>query len=149
MRIVGIDPGQSGAIAVLDECGLVRTFRFSRMDENDVWGCLSNLDDGNTSCFLEKVHATPQMGVTSAFKFGCGYKMAHCFAIAAGLDPILVTPQKWQKELGLISTGRKIGKGDTDKKNRNKAMAKELFPEVQVTHATADALLIAHYGRLQ
>ena len=42
------------------------------------------------------------------------------------------------------------GKGETpaQKKNRHKALAEELFPEVKrVTHANADALLIAEYGR--
>jgi hypothetical protein len=58
-----------------------------------------------------------------------------------------VTPQKWQKEFGLIVTGRGLGQDDTAKKNRNKARAQELFPGIKITHAIADALLIAEYGR--
>jgi hypothetical protein len=37
-------------------------------------------------------------------------------------------------------------KGD---KNVSKRRAQELFPQLKVTHATADALLIAEYGRRQ
>jgi hypothetical protein len=37
-----------------------------------------------------------------------------------------------------------LTKGD---KNVTKSRAQELFPEVKVTHAIADALLIAEYGR--
>jgi hypothetical protein len=48
--------------------------------------------------------------------------------------------------LGLIQSGRTIGQND-DKKQRNKAKAEELFPGQRITHATADALLIAEYCR--
>jgi len=37
-----------------------------------------------------------------------------------------------------------LSKGD---KNVTKAKAQEQFPNIKVTHATADALLIALYGR--
>jgi hypothetical protein len=39
---------------------------------------------------------------------------------------------------------RCLTKGD---KNVSKARAQELFPALKITHATADALLIAEYGR--
>lgn len=67
--------------------------------------------------------------------------------LAAGLRVEYVSPQKWQRALGLLSKGRGLGQGDTAKKNRNKAKAQELFPGVKVTHAIADALLLAEYGR--
>ena len=37
-----------------------------------------------------------------------------------------------------------LSKGD---KNVTKSRAQELFPELKITHAIADALLIAEYGR--
>ena len=95
---------------------------------------------------LEKVWATPQMGVTSAFSFGhnlgwiCGVLDAH------GRGYQEITSMKWQRELGLIQSGRHIGQND-DKKARNKAKAEALFPSQKITHATADALLIAEYCR--
>jgi hypothetical protein len=46
----------------------------------------------------------------------------------------------WQKALGCLT------KGD---KNITKRKAQEMFPGIKVTHATADSLLIAHYGTLQ
>ncbi len=49
-----------------------------------------------------------------------------------------VTPQKWQKTLSCLSRGDK---------NITKAKAQQLFPGLRVTHATADALLIAEYAR--
>ena len=62
---------------------------------------------------------------------------------AAGIRWEYVTPQKWQREFGLILP--KLS--NTDKKNRHKAVAQQLFPDVKITHAIADALLIAEYCR--
>ena len=49
-------------------------------------------------------------------------------------------PQVWQKALGCMTGGDK---------NVTKRRAQELFPGHKITHATADALLIAHYGTKQ
>jgi hypothetical protein len=43
----------------------------------------------------------------------------------------------WQKSLGCLTHGDK---------NVSKAAAQRLFPGMKITHATADALLIAYYG---
>jgi hypothetical protein len=59
---------------------------------------------------------------------------------AAGIPFTRIRPQVWQKELGCLT------KGD---KNVTKRKAQELFPSLKVTHATADALLIAKYGTKQ
>ena len=42
-----------------------------------------------------------------------------------------------------VEDGRPV---DTAKKNRNKAKAQELHPELKITHAIADAILICEYG---
>ena len=49
-----------------------------------------------------------------------------------------VTPQKWQKALGCRTGGDK---------NVSKARAQALFPLQNITHAIADALLLAEYCR--
>jgi hypothetical protein len=54
----------------------------------------------------------------------------------------MVRPQKWQGFLGL-------GKSEGDKtkwKNKLKAKAQNLFPSLDVTLSTADALLLLEYG---
>jgi hypothetical protein len=62
-------------------------------------------------------------------------------ALTAACIPFArIRPQVWQKELGCLT------KGD---KNVSKRKAQELFPSMKVTHATADALLIAKYGTQQ
>lgn len=56
-----------------------------------------------------------------------------------------VTPQKWQKALQL---GTKGNKSNTEWKNKLKARAQQLFPNVPMTLAVADALLILEYSKI-
>ena len=143
---VGIDPGKSGGIAILGaDQWEAETHKIADLTLRDLWELLASLEPA--VCILEKVSASPQMGVVSAFKFGWSFGSLHMGAVAAGLRVELVTPQKWQRHFGLIVKGRGLGQRDVDKKNRNKAKAQELFPAVKVTHAIADALLLADYGR--
>ena len=86
----------------------------------------------------------PKQGVASTFKFGRSYGNLEAFLIAAEIPFERVVPSVWQREFGLIS---KKGETKTAKKNRHKAKAQELFPSVKVTHAVADALLIAEWHR--
>ena len=150
--IVGIDPGRSGGIAIWTDSG-VEVHKMPAT-EMDMYSILCHIPGSTrTGCgavaFVEKVHASPQMGVVSAFKFGRSVGEIHMMCIALGMRLEYVTPQKWQKHFGLILSGRGLGQRNTDKKNRNKARAQELFPGIKCTHATADALLILEYGRQQ
>jgi crossover junction endodeoxyribonuclease RuvC len=80
----------------------------------------------------------PGQGVTSTFTFGEGFGKLQMALCAAKIPYQFITPLKWQKFLGCMT------KGD---KNVSKAAAQRLFPDIKVTHAIADALLIAEYNR--
>jgi hypothetical protein len=95
-----------------------------------------NLFDARAT--LELVHSSPQMGVKSAFTFGEGYGRLQMALTALGVPYERVRPQAWQKAMGCLT------KGD---KNVSKRRAQELFPALKVTHAIADALLIAEFAR--
>ena len=58
-----------------------------------------------------------------------------------------VSPGVWQREFNLPTI--KAAGSSTKKKNEHKARAQELFPQFNMTHAIADALLIAEWGRRQ
>ena len=94
--------------------------------------------------YIEKVSSSPQMGVTSAFTFGRGYGFLRGLLTAYNYPFEEVLPRKWQASFGM-----KKGKDEsnTQWKNRLKGKAQQLFPHLKVTLATADALLIAEYGR--
>ena len=134
MTYVGIDPGKSGGIAVISR-GCVSVQSMPETD-HDVLKALRLATDGATVAVLEFVRSSPQMGVTSAFTFGRGYGGLRMALAALEIPYREVTPRKWQAYMGCLS------KGD---KNITKQRAQELFPWLNVTHANADALLLAEY----
>lgn len=106
--------------------------------ERDVWEWLQGALGGSDFAYIERVHSMPKQGVASSFTFGRSYGFLRGCLIASGIPFEEVTPQTWQKALGCLSRGDK---------NVTKAKAQQLFPSLKITHATADALLIAEYGR--
>jgi hypothetical protein len=147
--IIGIDPGKSGGIAWIDETGRACVEKMPdtlkdlwELIEKDILHATGNLYFGNSTrnckAYLEQISSSPQMGVVSAFTFGNGYGHLEMALTAAGISFERVTPQKWQKAMGCLT------KGD---KNVSKRKAQELFPHLKITHAIADACLIAEYGR--
>ena len=141
---LGIDPGASGGIAWLQPNephmkGLDRREADKMPDtERDTWELIRRWRDSATLAVIEAVHSMPKQGVASSFKFGRSYGFLRGCLIASGIPFEEVTPQRWQKELGCLSRGDK---------NVTKARAQQLFPSLKVTHATADALLLAEYAR--
>ncbi|MCK9245234.1 MAG: hypothetical protein M0R74_15470 [Dehalococcoidia bacterium] len=138
---VGIDPGQSGGLAILTSTEIVNVIKFKDQtpaDISDIFEYLLSYDTCAMFAFIEKVHAMPKQGVTSTFKFGVSYGFLQGMLVAHKIPYDFVTPQKWQKELGCMS------KGD---KNITKQKAQQLYPKMKITHAIADAILIAEYCR--
>ena len=140
---MGIDPGQSGGIAVIRGTGRVMILELMPVTERDIWLRLKGLTVHKA--YIEKVHAMPQQGVSSTFKFGCGYGGLRMALTAAGIPFDEVTPQAWQKALGIVKRAKTESKNDHKKKLLQKAQ--QLFPNVKITLKTADALLIAEYCR--
>jgi len=142
MRFIGIDPGKSGGIAVITENDYLAT----KMPDT-LMGVLSHIEAIKTAAetrgekvfaILERVASSPQQGVCSAFTFGQGYGALQMALLAARIPFDRVTPQQWQKFMRCLTKGNK---------NVSKARAEELFPKLKITHAIADALLIAEYAR--
>jgi crossover junction endodeoxyribonuclease RuvC len=144
---IGIDPGKSGGIAWIHDgkpC-------VEKMPETiqDLWELIDSIKGQscnplgigtlNAVAVLEQVNAMPGQGVTSCFTFGNGFGHLEMALTAAGIPFVRVRPQKWQTAMGCLT------KGD---KNVSKRRAQELFPSMKITHATADALLIAEYARI-
>lgn len=139
---IGIDPGKSGGIAIIDS--RVTFTRPMPSSERGIWEVIAVEDNSHTFAVIEKVHAMPKQGVTSMFTFGVGYGGLRMALIAAGIPFEEVTPQKWQKSFGMV---RKKSELNSVWKRRLMAKAQQLFPLVDVTLKTADALLIAEYAR--
>lgn len=139
--IVGIDPGKKGAITLMDMSGEHwHTYNTEKLTEHDMASILLNNADKIRVCYIELIRSMPAAarGSIGAFVFGrnCGTWIG--ILAAARVKYIEVTPQKWMGHL------RCRTKGD---KNVTKRKAQELFPRLKITHANADSILIAEYGR--
>ena len=139
--VIGIDPGKHGGIAwITDGKPCVEKMPDTLQDLWELLVSISlNAETGGTGihAYLEQVSSSPGMGVVSAFTFGNGFGHIEMALTAASISFERVRPQVWQKAMGCMT------KGD---KNVSKRKAQELFPQIKVTHAIADALLIAKYG---
>lgn len=136
MKVIGIDPGKNGGIAVREE-GLSSCYPMPST-EADIFSLLETLSAPcQPFCYIEKVHSMPGQGSVSVFTFGQGYGFLRGCLTSLRIPFDTVAPRKWQSVLNCLS------KGD---KNVTKAKAQQLFPHLKVTHKTADAVLIAEYG---
>lgn len=146
LRYLGVDPGKSGGIAIVDEGGRIVVAERMPETERDLLDLLRNHAPADrTHALLEKVHAAPKMGVSSAFTFGRGYGALLMALTALELPFDLTSPHKWQAEMGCLAPkSTEFGKKD---KNINKRRAQQVFPSAKVTHAISDALLLAEYCR--
>jgi len=152
---IGIDPGWSGGIAVLDQWGGVKhvsTFNDRTEMEvvESVWDWLVGDEEKSlpSRCVIEKVHAFPGQGVSSVFKFGHSYGLLRAAVILSRIPWEEVTPKKWSTKMKVA----KAPKGKKKDKGLNLARAQQLFPNVKMTktgkqNSFYDALMLAEYGR--
>jgi len=151
MMFLGVDPGAGGGLAFLFDSGTVVSVIKMPETERDILDALREHAGAETRAVIERVHSSPQMGVSSAFRFGQSYGGLRMAIIAVGIPLDDVTPQRWQAAIGGLASAtdrRADGQGFKGRdKNISKARAQVLFPAVRVTHALADALMIAEYCR--
>lgn len=145
IAVLGCDPGVRGGLAVLAGDGRVAHVRafYPDMTRNDLSAALYQAMDllkaeGSLNVYLEKVNTRPGEGHQGAFTFGRVYGGLEQAFLAHGAKLHDVYPMTWQGRLECMSAGNK---------NVTKARAAQLFPGVKMTHAVADALLIAEHGR--
>jgi len=149
----GIDPGASGAIAVLSEEGhFVAVFdmpvlevKVGKAIKRRVNAELLAYEVGlypNAVAVLEQVSSMPGQGVSSMFAFGESYGIVKGVLAAFQIPTHLVTPVKWKKAMELNAS-----------KDGSRAKAIQMWPG----HASmfkrvkddgrAEACLIAEFGR--
>jgi len=143
MYYFGIDPGESGAAVLIksekSKIEVDRIFTFYKgQSDLDIAEAIEDMAWRIDSCVIEKLHAYPVRGSIGNFKLGRHYGMLRAFLTAYGVDYKEVLPRVWQKALECLTGGNK---------NVTKKKAQELFLDVKVTHAIADALLLAEYAR--
>lgn len=142
MIYIGIDPGKSGAMAIIFD-GMDETI-LTPFDEREYAHLLRELNSQIAKACLEHVTAMPKQGVTSMFNFGQNFGYIKGLLEAFQIPYELVRPQKWKKEFGISD------------KNSSVECCKRLFPGVDLRRTErcrkdddglAEALLMAEYAR--
>ena len=136
---VAVDPGSSGA-AVIREVGGTVLDIMAYSEPGDVVTLLHNLKGKPSFALIERVWASPVMGVSSAFAFGENYGGWVMAFRMAGIPVACVTPQQWQRVVA-----PDIQDSGNDRKKALKQLAVARFPDLKVTLAVCDALLLSDY----
>ena len=153
MKIIGIDPGLSGAIAILDNAKVLNIFDIPVMSEGKKnkrqlnSALLVNLLKENINkeeeavVVVEQVNAMPGQGVTSMFNFGQTFGALKGICAALELPIFFVRPSKWKKHFELINSS----------KDASRTKAIEMYPKLsnQLSKKKdvnkSDAILIARF----
>ena len=153
MKIIGIDPGLSGAIAILENNIVKNIFDIPVMSEGKknkrqlnsallVSLLRENIDKGEEiAVVVEQVNAMPGQGVTSMFNFGQTFGALKGICAALELPIYFVRPSKWKKHFELINSS----------KDASRTKAIEMYPNLSSQLAKkkdvnkSDAILIARF----
>ena len=161
---VGIDPGVTGAVCVLDEATQEVKFydtptlnvkvgkNFKNvLDAYEMSRILKDVTAGQTVMVtIEKVQAMPgggerSMGATSAFSFGMGFGLWLGILAALEIPHQQVHPATWKS---------RVMSGMGKEKDASRQVAMQHYPRaakdlnLKKHHGRADALLIARYSWL-
>ena len=153
MRIIGIDPGLSGAIAILENNKVLNIFDIPVMSEGKknkkqlnsallVSLLKENINNKEeVAVVVEQVNAMPGQGVTSMFNFGQTFGAIKGICAALDLPIFFVRPSKWKKYFELINSS----------KDSSRTKAIEMYPKLSNHLAKkkdvnkSDAILIARF----
>ena len=153
MKIIGIDPGLSGAIAVLENNKVLNVFEMPVMSEGKKnkrqlnSALLVNLlkenvlNNEEVAVVVEQVNAMPGQGVTSMFNFGQTFGAIKGICAALGFPIFFVRPSIWKKYFELINSS----------KDSSRTKAIEMYPKLSNQLAKkkdvnkSDAILIARF----
>ena len=153
MIIIGIDPGITGGISVLENKKVIEVYDTPTMidgkkNKRQVNGAqVSNIirekinQGKDIIVVVEHVNAMPGQGVTSMFNFGQSFGVIKGICSALNLPIHFVRPTKWKKYFNLINS----------EKDASRTRAIEIFPyfSTQLSRKKdsnkADAILIASF----
>lgn len=147
--LLGVDPGLSGALALIGPAGLriidmptLQPGKRRIIDEVE----LARLIDAAgpiDRAYLELVATRPGEGAVGAFAFGKGYGLIRGILRAHFIPIVDIAPRRWKAAVGIPA-----GAG----KDASRAKAKDIFQREAGAFARvkddgrAEAALIAHYG---
>lgn len=147
MFFIGIDPGKSGAVAIMH--GEKVTIEDMPLDEDghidtevlcDVIGM--HVVPDKSFCVLERAWARPLEGVKSAFALGETYGLTKAVLDILKIETLCISPSVWKKFFDITSD-----------KEVSRSLAQQLFPTQhhmlarKKDHNRAEALLLCEYAQ--
>ena len=153
MRLIGIDPGLSGAIAVLEHKKILTLLDMPVMAEGkknkkqlNSAQLVNIIKDNTKNCeeaivVVEQVNAMPGQGVTSMFNFGQTFGVIKGICAALKIPIYFVRPSKWKKHFDLIRSS----------KDASRTKVIEMYPSLSNLLSKkkdvnkSDAILIARF----
>jgi crossover junction endodeoxyribonuclease RuvC len=146
--VVGVDPGLTGAIALLRDGEYAEVYDIPTMGRGK--GTKQQVNCAELTCiirscppcpvFFESVGSMPGQGVSSTFNFGRTVGAIEATFVALGFPINYVTPQVWKRAHGLLGSDKDAA--------RTKAI--QQFPGAPLARkrdiGRADALLMAQWG---
>jgi Holliday junction resolvasome RuvABC endonuclease subunit len=160
MLVLGIDPGASGAIALIDTAlselvvrdmptvavtnpsGIKKSSKRLHISDAGLADLIAAW--APEEAWLERVHAMPRQGVTSSFTFGMAYGLVRGVLAALRVRYFVVTPNEWKRSFRLGAD-----------KGEARLMAARMFPtDAQLfsrvrDDGRAEAALLALFGSRQ
>ena len=153
MRIFGIDPGLSGALAILDNINVIDVIDLPVMSEGKknkrqlnsahlsqyIVKNITKIED--TVVVVEQVNAMPGQGVTSMFNFGQTFGAIKGISATLKIPIFFVRPSKWKKHFELINSS----------KDASRTKVIEMYPTLSSQLAKkrdvnkSDAILVAKF----
>lgn len=152
MRVLGVDPGGFGGLALVTKDGLtvadmpVFMVRRGRSDkpELDVHSLIDLLAMWQPDvCYFEQIGGQTDQSAPAAFNFGRVTGACEALVKSCGAKFVAVTPQRWKRAMKIR------GKDDA------RAMATNMWPanaadfRLKKNLDRAEAALLAEYGRQQ
>ena len=152
--VIGIDTGASGAVSMFINSVAYKVFDMpavkNKKNRNIVSGyglkelLLEAIDWEDSTVFvvIEDVHSMPKQGLASTFDFGVAKGVIIGVVEALELRYELVSPQKWKKHCGLISTAKDFARTTAIRTYPHLQSQLKLKKHID----RADALLIGQWG---
>ena len=153
MILIGIDPGLTGAIAILEGKKVLNIYEMPVMAEGkknkkqlnsaQLVALIKEYSNNNDDVvvIVEQVNAMPGQGVTSMFNFGQTFGAIKGICAALKLPIFFVRPLKWKKHFELVNSS----------KDSSRTKAIEMYPTLSKKKKKkkdvnkSDAILIARF----
>ncbi len=144
--ILGVDPGQTGGLALLDRAGVIRCVEampvlrnaVPTVDVRAVGAVLRHAEGCEVFAYVERAQSMPRQGVSSAFNYGVIFGSILTALADLGVGYELVQAAKWKRDLGLTSD-----------KRQSLDRVRQMYPRLPLKakdDGLAEAILIARWA---